>query len=121
MLNTKGSSHHEYRFLSTHVTIYKNRDFFEEFRIKGRPFNLLQSKHNLTDENRLQTTLLATNTHTPALQRVDQANTRIRRSPRSNLLKTSVVDPDPVRSASFGRIRMCIVTEKTDPERIRAA
>ena len=31
----------------------------------------------------------------------------------------SVVDPDPVGSTSFGRIRILIVTEKTDPERIR--
>ena len=30
-------------------------------------------------------------------------------------------DPDPVVSASFGRIRIRIVTEKTDPERIRVA
>ena len=31
----------------------------------------------------------------------------------------SVVDPDPVGSALFGRIRKRIVTEKTDPERFR--
>ena len=31
---------------------------------------------------------------------------------------SSVVDPYPVRSALFGRIRIRIVTEKTNPERI---
>ena len=34
---------------------------------------------------------------------------------------SSVVDPDPVGSALFGRIWIRIVTEKTVPERIRVA
>ena len=37
------------------------------------------------------------------------------------IVNTRVVDPDLVGSAFFFRIRIRIVTEKTDPERIRVA